>query len=89
MEYQTGMLVESRAGHDRGTLYIITGFEDGFVRVSDGRLKPVEHPKRKKPIHIAKKAQVPALILERLEAGETIANEDIRRVIKIWRSENV
>ena len=29
MEYQTGMLVESRAGHDKGELYIITGITDG------------------------------------------------------------
>ena len=33
MEYQTGMLVESRAGHDKGELYIISGITDGYVDV--------------------------------------------------------
>ena len=89
MAYQTGMLVESRAGHDKGELYIITGITDGYVALSDGRLKPVDHPKQKKPMHIAKKADIPALLAEKLTQGMPLTNEDIKRVIKLWRSENV
>ena len=83
MEYQTGMLVESRAGHDKGELYIITGITDGYALLSDGRLKPVDHPKRKKPMHIAKKADIPALLAEKLAQGMPLTNEDIKRVIKM------
>ena len=89
MEYQTGMLVESRAGHDKGELYIITGTADGYVSLSDGRLKPVDHPKRKKPMHIAKKGDIPELLAEKLGRQMPLTNEDIKRVIKLWRSENV
>ena len=84
MEYQTGMLVESRAGHDKGELYIITGITDGYALLSDGRLKPVDHPKRKKPMHIAKKADIPALLAEKLTQGMPLTNEDIKRVIIPW-----
>ena len=74
---------------DKGELYIITGITDGYVALSDGRLKPVDHPKQKKPMHIAKKADIPALLAEKLTQGMPLTNEDIKRVIKLWRSENV
>ena len=84
MELQTGMLVESRAGHDKGSLYVIMDKDDKFVYVCDGKVRTVDHPKRKKEKHVAKVGNVPELFEKR-----TVSNEDIKRVIKIWRSENV
>ena len=89
MEYQVGMLVESRAGHDKGTLYIITGKDKDYVYLCDGQLRTVDRPKRKKRMHIAKKSAVPDQIMQKLIEQKPVSNEDIKRVIKIWRSENV
>ncbi len=89
MEFQTGMLVESRAGHDKGNLYIITGMDGQYVYLCDGRLRPTDRPKKKKAKHIAKKGQIPDLIEEKILAHKPLENEDIKRVIKIWRSKNV
>ena len=89
MELKTGMLVESRAGHDKGCLYIITDMDDKFVYVCDGRLRTVDHPKRKKEKHVAKKSGVPEIIAQKLIDSRSVTNEDIKRVIKLWRSENV
>ena len=44
MNYEAGMLAWSRAGHDKDTLYVIVKTEGEYVYLSDGRLKPVEHP---------------------------------------------
>ena len=52
MNYEAGMLAWSRAGHDKDTLYVIVKTEGEYVYLSDGRLKPVEHPKKKKIRHI-------------------------------------
>lgn len=77
---EPGMLAWSRAGHDNGTLYVILDVEEEYVFLTDGRLKPVEKPKKKKKKHI----QVKRIIPEELEqmSKETIKNEEIRRVIR-------
>ena len=84
MEFQTGMLVESRAGHDKGSLYIIVDKDEKFVYLCDGKLRTTDRPKKKKEMHIAKKGDA----LKHMEKG-TVTNEEIKRVIKLWRSENV
>lgn len=78
--FEPGMLAWSRAGHDNGTLYVILDVEEEYVFLTDGRLKPVEKPKKKKKKHI----QVKRIIPEELEqmSKETIKNEEIRRVIR-------
>ena len=89
MEFEIGMLVESRAGHDRGSLYIVTGRDNAYVYLCDGRIRTKDRPKRKKPMHVAKKGTVPELIRQKHAEGKPVSDEDIKRVIKIWRSENV
>lgn len=89
MELKTGMLVESRAGHDKGELYIVTDMDDEFVYVCDGKIRTVDRPKKKKEKHVAKKSGVPEIIAEKLIDRKPVTNEDIKRVIKLWRSENV
>lgn len=78
--YERGMLAWSRAGHDRGQLYVILEVEGEYVFLTDGRLKPLEKPKRKNVKHI----QVIRRIPEELKAmtGQQMKNEDIRRVIR-------
>jgi ribosomal protein L14E/L6E/L27E len=89
MELKTGMLVESRAGHDKGELYIVTDMDSEFVYVCDGKIRTVDRPKKKKEKHVAKKSGVPEIIAEKLIDRKPVTNEDIKRVIKLWRSENV
>lgn len=47
-----GELATSKAGHDKGRLYMIVGEEEEWVYLCDGRLRGVEHPKKKKKKHI-------------------------------------
>lgn len=78
-----GQFVTSRAGHDRGTLYVIVAEEDEFVYLSDGRLKSPEKPKKKRRKHIQPvNACVEDALRARLEAGEAIRPEEIKFAIK-------
>lgn len=80
MDFETGMLAWSRAGHDKGQLYVVVRTEADCVYLCDGRLKPLEKPKKKKIKHIQGIRQIP----EELQ-GKTIdemKNEEIRRVIR-------
>ena len=47
-----GELATSKAGHDKNRLYLIIGEEGDSVYLCDGRLRGVEHPKKKKKKHI-------------------------------------
>ena len=78
--YEPGMLAWSRAGHDSGQLYVILNDDEEYVYLTDGRLKPLDRPKKKKKKHI----QIIRQIAPELSdiAGGTVKNEDIRRVIR-------
>ena len=47
-----GEFATSKAGHDKDRLYMIVGEEEDCVYLCDGRLRGVEHPKKKKKKHI-------------------------------------
>ena len=47
METLTGMYAYSKAGHDKGTLYLIIKEDKESVTLCDGLLKTIEHPKKK------------------------------------------
>ena len=50
--WETGMIVMSTAGRDKGYLLCVVGEEDGYVLVCDGKERPLERPKKKNPRHI-------------------------------------
>ena len=77
-----GMFATSRAGHDRDTVYIIVREEKEYVYVSDGRLKTLENPKKKKKKHIQIiKKEADDILKEKLINGQHIYNEEIRKAI--------
>ncbi len=43
-----GEFATSKAGHDKDRLYMIVSEEEEWVYLCDGRLRGVEHPKKKK-----------------------------------------
>ena len=75
-EIRPGMLANSLAGHDKGSLYYIVKADERFVWLSDGKLKNTDSPKRKnrKHIQVIKKGteEVPA----------PLTNEAVKRIIK-------
>lgn len=52
MDIKSGSLVRSTAGHDKGDLLLVVGFEKDAVLVADGRQRPLEKPKKKNPKHL-------------------------------------
>ena len=57
-----GEFATSKAGHDKDRLYMIVGEEEEWVYLCDGRLRGVEHPKKKKKKHMLVKS-----VTDRLE----------------------
>ena len=52
MQFEPGMLVKSKAGHDKDRIYVIIRAEDEYVYVADGDLRPIRHMKRKNVKHL-------------------------------------
>ena len=52
MELKIGQVVKSVAGHDKGDLLVIAGFEKTKVLVCDGKHRKLEKPKCKNPKHL-------------------------------------
>lgn len=49
---ERGQVVISLAGHDKGELLVIAGFDRSRVLVCDGKQRKLERPKAKNPKHI-------------------------------------
>ena len=47
-----GMLVRSKAGHDKDCIYAIVGKEGRQVYVANGDTRSLKHPKCKNPKHL-------------------------------------
>ena len=47
-----GMLAESKAGHDKGLVYVIIDADGTYVYLADGRIRTVENPKKKREKHV-------------------------------------
>jgi ribosomal protein L14E/L6E/L27E len=74
--------VYSKAGRDNGKIFIITGLIDAnYVYISDGDLRRVENPKKKKLKHLVVTKNIIDSIAQKYSTGVRVANADIRKAI--------
>ena len=66
MDITKGSLVYSRAGRDKGTLFVVIEAEGDWVYLADGDLRRVEKPKKKRLKHINKTNKVAELDFENI-----------------------
>lgn len=78
-----GQFAVSKAGHDKGVLYVVAAQEGEYVFLCDGRTKTQDKPKKKKVKHIQPvKKTVNNELLQKLQAGVKVYPEEIRYAIK-------
>lgn len=82
MKYAVGMFARSLAGHDKNKLYLIIQAEDEYVYLVDGEIRTLARPKKKKKKHIQIDYQVLEFAKQKIDSGQIIRDEDIRRAIK-------
>lgn len=86
-----GELATSKAGHDKDRLYMIVGEEGECVYLCDGRLRGVEHPKKKKKkhiqiIHSSAQDTLIQLIKQNLPGERDEINRQIRKTLEAYLS---
>ena len=70
MEISKADLVQSVAGRDQGKLFYVIGTEGVYVLIADGKLRTIEHPKRKKTKHVRRVTRTESHVAEKLLRGE-------------------
>ena len=78
-ELKPSDIVQSLAGHDRGSLFYVLRVEDGGVLVADGRLRKCLKPKRKNAKHLAFVSEGKTPVAARIRRGESVADSEVRK----------
>ena len=79
-------LAVSRSGHDKDYLYVIIKEEANLVYLADGKLKPIDKPKKKNRKHIQIIKNLPKEITE-VFSQQNFRNEEIKRAIKLYQKQ--
>ena len=76
---ETGMLAKSKAGHDKGHLYVIYDVDETYVYLVDGEIRSIDKKKKKKRKHVQ-------LICEKheIEGKDDVA---VKRILKLFDKE--
>lgn len=78
-----GIYAISKAGHDHGKWYLVLREDENFVYLTDGNLRTVEHPKKKRKKHIQPVTSgVDETLADRIRNMQPVKNEEIKYVIK-------
>lgn len=78
--YEVGTLAKSKAGHDKGHVYVIVKADETYVYLVDGCVRTLDKPKKKKQKHVQ-------LIGMKHELSG-IDNVGIKRILKLFDKEN-
>lgn len=79
-----GKVVHSKSGRDKDRYFIIVGIIDtNYVYISDGDLRKIEKPKKKKIKHLIFKDIVAEEFRELLLSNEKVSNSKIRRFLQV------
>lgn len=85
--YRVGDFVISRSGRDKGRLLIVVErIDDNFVRVADGELRFIEHPKLKKVKHLNPVNYRDDALATVLESKGTLTDHAIRKSIEHYQT---
>ena len=84
----TGMFAISKAGHDKGQMYIIIREDRDFAYLVDGDIRKLDRPKKKRKKHLQLvKTGLDEVLLEKIKNQNIIYNEEIKYAIKVRMKE--
>ncbi|MCR4436239.1 MAG: KOW domain-containing RNA-binding protein [Clostridiales bacterium] len=83
MEVTLGQVVYSKAGRDAGRKFVVIEIVDAFyVLLSDGDLRRIEKPKKKKIKHLKLTGEINEYLSEKLKNKQKITNSEIRKALE-------
>ena len=80
---EVGAIVISKMGRDEGRSFVVIEEVDSdFVLLADGKLRTMEHLKKKRRKHLKTTGIVVEELCARLREGATIENHEVRSWLK-------
>ncbi|MBQ5447209.1 MAG: KOW domain-containing RNA-binding protein [Lachnospiraceae bacterium] len=79
-----GEFAKSKAGHDKEQVFVIINIENEYVYLVDGKSRKLESPKKKKLKHIQVINKIDDNLLNKIQSGNNITNEEVKRAIKLY-----
>ena len=77
--FETGMLAKSKAGHDKGRVYVILKTDETYVYLVDGKIRTMDKPKKKKKKHVQ--------VIYKKHELSGIDDVGIKRILKLFDEE--
>ena len=81
MDIVKANIVKSTAGRDKGEFFFVLATEGDFLLLADGKLRPVERPKRKRRKHVVLRRADGGELSRRIRSNESITNSELRKAI--------
>ena len=86
----TGFLASSKAGHDKNKIYVIIKEDAEYVWLSDGKIKTMDNPKKKRKKHIQpikyfNNEEMRTSLLE----GKKVSDLEIMMVLKNYKKQQM
>lgn len=79
-EWKSELLAVSRAGHDKGTVYLVLDADDVYFWLADGKRRKLENPKKKKQMHVQVIRHLPSELLAQMQSVTLDAH--VRKILK-------
>ena len=87
LDITLGQIVHSKAGRDQGKKFIVAEIVDeAYVLISDGDLRRIEKPKRKKIKHLEFTDQVIEHLSEKFQNNLKVTNSEIRKSLAAFEN---
>lgn len=80
MEVEVGSVVRSKAGRDKGGLFIVIARDSEYAYLADGDRRRAENPKKKKLRHIQVSGKTAEAVKTEAEAG-LVTNIQVRKAL--------
>jgi len=85
IDYETGGLVRSLAGHDKGQYFVILAEQGEYVTLVDGKARRLDKPKRKSKKHIQVIHYIEETLNKKIAHGEHVTDEEVRFAIRCYK----
>jgi ribosomal protein L14E/L6E/L27E len=86
VEIVIGSIVKSKAGRDKGDLFIVLRHENEYTYLANGDLRKVDKPKKKKIKHLQGTNYVSEFISEKMKNIGKVTNSEVRKAIADYRT---
>lgn len=83
-EYKSELLAISKAGHDKGTVYVVLEADETYFWLTDGKRRLLENPKKKKQIHVQVIKHLSEELLEQMQSVTLDAH--VRKILKKYQN---